>query len=534
MGAPAAGLRRRGRAAPALTARWVRDDVRAIMATTAEPTQLTHHVGGRALGGDGAAGFTEVTESATGEVVARTPHAMPEVVGDAVAVAKAAAAEWGAAPISARTAALFAFRELVHAHRDDLARVVTREHGKVLTDAAGEVQRGLEVLEFACGVGHLLKGEMSHQISRGVDSYSLRQPLGVVAGITPFNFPVMVPMWMFPIAIACGNAFVLKPSEQDPSASVLLAELAARAGLPDGVLNVVHGDRTAVDALLAHPDVAAISFVGSTPVARHVYETGTAHGKRVQALGGAKNHAVVLADADLDLAADSLVSAGYGSAGQRCMAVSVAVTVGDVAEPLIEKVLERIAKLRVGDGTDPAADMGPLVSAAHLERVRGYVDTGVAEGAELLADGRDVAVDGRPGGHFLGPCLFDRVRPGMTIYDEEIFGPVLLVVRAETYAEALDLVNANPYGNGTAIFTNDGGVARMFERDVTAGMVGINVPIPVPMAYHSFGGWKASLFGDLHVHGPDGVRFSTRGKVVTRRWADPSHRGVDLGFPTAG
>jgi malonate-semialdehyde dehydrogenase (acetylating)/methylmalonate-semialdehyde dehydrogenase len=394
------------------------------------------------------------------------------------------------------------------------------------------VQRGLEVVEFACGLGHLLKGELSAEVSGGVDSYSLRQPLGVVAGITPFNFPVMVPMWMVPIALACGNAFVLKPSEQDPSASLVLARLLKEAGLPDGVFSIVHGDKEAVDGILTHPQINAVSFVGSTPVARYIYETGTAHGKRVQALGGAKNHAIVLPDADLDLAADGLVSAAYGSAGQRCMAVSVAVTVGDVAEPLLDKIAERIAKLKVGPGTDPSSEMGPLVSRAHYEKVSGLVDAGVAEGAELRVDGRGLSVEGHEDGYFLGPCVFDHVTPGMRVYDEEIFGPVLVVVRADSYPEAVGLVNANPYGNGAAIFTCDGGAARRFEQEVTAGMVGINVPIPVPMAYHSFGGWKASLFGDLHVHGPDGVRFYTRGKVVTTRWPDPSHAGVNLGFPT--
>jgi malonate-semialdehyde dehydrogenase (acetylating)/methylmalonate-semialdehyde dehydrogenase len=369
-------------------------------------------------------------------------------------------------------------------------------------------------------------------VSGGVDSHSLRMPLGVVAGITPFNFPAMVPLWMAPIALACGNAFILKPSEQDPSPSVRLAELLAEAGLPSGAFSVVHGDKEAVDAILTHPGIAAVSFVGSTPVARHVYETGTAHGKRVQALGGAKNHAVILPDADLDLAADGLVSAAYGSAGQRCMAVSVAVAVGDVAEPRVERVRERIEALTVGPGTDASSDMGPLVSARHFEKVTGLVDAGVEEGADLVVDGRGLSVPGHAGGYFLGPCVFDRVRPGMRIYDEEIFGPVLVVVRADGYPEALELVNASPFGNGAAIFTRDGGAARLFEQQATAGMIGINVPIPVPMAYHSFGGWKASLFGDLHMHGPDGVRFNTRGKVVTTRWPDPSQRGVDLGFPT--
>ncbi|MDX6658940.1 MAG: malonate-semialdehyde dehydrogenase (acetylating) / methylmalonate-semialdehyde dehydrogenase [Solirubrobacteraceae bacterium] len=502
------------------------------MSTPTQTSTLHHWIGGRAHEAPSER-FGEITESATGEVVARVPFATAAVVDAAVQAAAAAAEDWGARSISARTNVLFAFRELVHAHRDELAAIVTREHGKVLSDALGEVQRGLEVVEFACGIGEILKGQMSSGVSSGVDSHSLRQPLGVVAGITPFNFPVMVPMWMHPVAIACGNTFVLKPSEQDPSASLLVAALWAQAGLPDGAFNVVHGDKEAVDALLDHPRVAAVSFVGSTPIARYVHERASATGKRVQALGGAKNHAVVLPDADLDLAADGLVSAGYGSAGQRCMAVSVAVAVGDSAEPLLAKVGERIAALRVGDGHDPASDMGPLVSARHRERVADFVASGVAEGAALVTDGRDLVVEGRENGHFLGPTLFDHVKPGMRIYDEEIFGPVLVVVRAASYPEALALVNDNPYGNGAAIFTNDGGAARAFELDVTAGMVGVNVAIPVPMAYHSFGGWKASLFGDMHVHGPEGVRFYTRAKVVTTRWPDPSHRGVNLGFPVS-
>jgi malonate-semialdehyde dehydrogenase (acetylating)/methylmalonate-semialdehyde dehydrogenase len=473
--------------------------------------------------------FSDVTDSATGEVVARVPMAGAAEVDAVVRAAAEAAPGWAATSLSRRTAVLFRFRELIDRHRDDLARIITREHGKMLDDARGEVQRGLEVVEFACGLGQLLKGEMSAQISGGIDSYSMRQPLGVAAGITPFNFPVMVPMWMYPVALAAGNAFVLKPSEQVPSASMRVAELLDEAGLPAGVFSLVHGGPEAVDALLTHPDVAAVSFVGSTPVARHVYETATNHGKRVQALGGAKNHAIVLPDADLDLAADGLVSAGYGSSGQRCMAVSVVVTVGDVAEPLIERVRTRLDDLRVGPGSDPEAQMGPLVSEQHKRRVLGLIEAGVQEGAELLVDGRD---DVPEEGFFVGPCLFDRVRPGMRVYDEEVFGPVLLVVRADTYDEAIALVNRSPYGNGAAIFTNDGGAARAFEQDVTAGMVGINVPIPVPMAYHSFGGWKGSLFGDVHVHGPEGFRFYTRAKVVTRRWPDPRHRGVDLGFPT--
>ncbi len=497
-----------------------------------ETATLAHWINGRPDDTE-AQRFGEVTESATGAVVARVPFATDEVVDRAVAAAVAGFAHWRTSSISQRTKVLFAFRQLIDAHREELAEIVTREHGKVHSDALGEVQRAQEIVEFCCGLGEALKGDMSAGVSTGIDTYSLRQPLGVVAGITPFNFPMMVPLWMHPVAIACGNAFVLKPSEQNPSASLRIAELWTEAGLPDGVFNVVHGDKVAVDALLTHPDVAAISFVGSTPIARYVHETATAHGKRVQALGGAKNHAIVLPDADLDLAADGLVSAGYGSAGQRCMAVSVAVTVGDCADPLIERIRSRIDALVIADGTDPAADMGPLVSERHRERVASYVDAGVAEGADLLVDGRTTTVAGREGGHFLGPTLFDHVKPGMSIYDEEIFGPVLVVVRAESYPEAIALVNANPYGNGAAIFTNDGGAARAFEQDVQAGMVGVNVPIPVPMAYYSFGGWKASLFGDVHIHGPEGVRFYTRGKVVTRRWPDPSHRGVDLGFPVA-
>ncbi|ADB53856.1 CoA-acylating methylmalonate-semialdehyde dehydrogenase [Conexibacter woesei] len=496
---------------------------------SATATVVPHWIAGAA--DESAARWGEVTDSATGEVSARVPLASAADVDRAVRAAAEAARGWAATSLSRRTAVMFAFRQLVHEHRDELARIVTREHGKVLSDAAGEVQRGLEVVDFACGIAHLLKGEMTPQVSGGIDSYSLRQPLGVMAGITPFNFPVMVPMWMFPIAIAAGNAFVLKPSEQDPSASLLLARLFAQAGLPEGVLTVVNGDREAVNALLSHPQIAGVSFVGSTPIARHVYETASAHGKRVQALGGAKNHAVVLPDADLDLAADGLVSAAYGSAGQRCMAVSVAVAVGDVGDRLVEAVRTRLEDLTTGPGTDPASQMGPLVSSAHRARVAELVDSGEAEGAQVLVDGRGLTVDGHDGGHWLGPTLLDRVRPGMRVYDEEIFGPVLVVVRAESYPEALQLVNANPYGNGAAIFTRDGGAARQFEQDVVAGMVGVNVPIPVPMAYHSFGGWKHSLFGDLHVHGPDGVRFNTRGKVVTRRWPNPADRGIDLGFP---
>jgi malonate-semialdehyde dehydrogenase (acetylating)/methylmalonate-semialdehyde dehydrogenase len=502
------------------------------MTTATATQQLTHWIGGGPDDGT-AERFGDVTESATGRLVARVPFATATDVDRAVQAAIAAQREWGAASLTKRTQVLFAFREKLNAAKDELSEIVTREHGKVLSDAMGEITRGQEVIEFACGLAHLLKGENTPSVSTGVDSHSMRMPVGVVAGITPFNFPMMVPLWMIPIALACGNAFILKPSEQDPSASLVIARLLKEAGLPDGVFSVVHGDKEAVDAILTHPGIGAVSFVGSTPVAKYIYETGTAHGKRVQALGGAKNHAVVLPDADLDMTADGLVSAAYGSAGQRCMAVSVAVTVGDVAEPLLDKVKERIEKLTIGPGTDSSSDMGPLVSERHHEKVAGLVDAGVEEGAKLVVDGRDLVVDGHEGGYFLGPCVFDHVKPGMRVYDEEIFGPVLVVVRAETYPEALELLNRNPYGNGAAIFTCDGGAARLFEQQASAGMIGVNVPIPVPMAYHSFGGWKSSLFGDLHVHGPDGVRFYTRGKVVTTRWPDPAtHAGVNLGFPT--
>jgi malonate-semialdehyde dehydrogenase (acetylating) / methylmalonate-semialdehyde dehydrogenase len=453
------------------------------------------------------------------------------VVDAAVAAAASAAAAWRSQSIAARTRVMFAFRELLERRKRELAEILTSEHGKVLPDALGEVNRGLEVVEFACGLAQLTKGEFSENVSSGVDSYSIRQPLGVVAGITPFNFPAMVPMWMYPLAIACGNAFILKPSEKDPSAALFCAELLAQAELPPGVFNVVHGDKVAVDAILAHPGIAAVSFVGSTPIARHVYETGTRSGKRVQALGGAKNHMVVLPDADLDLAADAAISAAYGSSGQRCMAVSVIVAVGGVADALIPRLRERLTRLRVAPGRETGADMGPLVTGELRARVVSYVDRGEADGAELVLDGRGVKVPGHDGGFFVGPCLFDHVRPEMAIYTDEIFGPVLGIVRAATYEDALALVNASPYANGVAVFTNDGGAARRFQHEVQVGMVGINVPIPVPMAYYSFGGWKQSLFGDAHVHGREGVHFYTRGKVVTARWPDPSHRGVNLGFP---
>jgi len=486
--------------------------------------RILHHFGGKPVDSERRGA---VYNPATGEQTAEVAFASPAQVDEAVAAAKAAFPAWRDASLARRARVMFGFRELVEKHKQELAHTLTAEHGKVLSDALGEVSRGQEVIEFACGIPHLLKGEHSANVSSDVDSYSIRQPLGVVAGITPFNFPVMVPMWMYPIAIACGNSFVLKPSEKDPSAANFCAKLLADAGLPDGVFNVLHGDRVAVDRLLEHPDVAAISFVGSTPIARHIYETGTRAGKRVQALGGAKNHMVVLPDADMDLAADAAISAGYGSAGERCMAISVLVTVGDAADRLLPKLRERIHRLKVGPGIEPGVEMGPLVTREHMARVRGLVDKGVAEGAALVEDGRTL---NRPG-FFLGPCLFDRVTPTMTIYREEIFGPVLSVVRAGSYDEALELLQNNPYANGVAVFTNDGGAARKFQHEVPVGMVGINVPIPVPMAYYSFGGWKSSLFGDTHVHGKEGVHFYTRGKVITSRWPDPRFRGVDLGFP---
>ncbi len=473
----------------------------------------------------------DVYNPATGEVQAQVAFATTAVVDEAVEAAARASKTWRSVSIARRTKILFAFRELVDKNQREIAKLLTLEHGKVTGDALVEVNRGLEVIEFACGIADLSKGEYSENVSTEVDSYSIRQPLGVVAGITPFNFPAMVPMWMYPLAIACGNTFVLKPSERDPSVANFCAQLLADAGLPPGVFNVVHGDKVAVDRLLEHPKIAAISFVGSTPIARYIYENGTRHGKRVQALGGAKNHMIVLPDADMELAADAAVSAGYGSAGERCMAISVVVTVGNAAEKLIPLMRERIAKLKVGDGLEAGSEMGPLINKAHRDKVAGYVDAGVAEGAQLLADGRALSVPGRAGGFFLGPSLFDNVKPDMSIYKDEIFGPVLGVTRVATYDEAIHLVNTNPYANGVALFTNDGGAARKFQHEVEVGMVGINVPIPVPMSYYSFGGWKASLFGDLHMYGTDGVRFYTRGKVVTARWPDPRFRGVDLGFP---
>jgi malonate-semialdehyde dehydrogenase (acetylating)/methylmalonate-semialdehyde dehydrogenase len=492
--------------------------------------RITHWIGGKPFAGD-TARHGEVFDPATGQVTGHVDFASSADVDLAVAAAVDASREWRNASLSKRTSVMFAMRELLHQRIGEVASVVTSEHGKVLSDAAGEVSRALEVVEFACGIPHLLKGGYSENVSTKIDVYSIRQPLGVVGVISPFNFPAMVPLWFVPVAIACGNAVVLKPSEKDPSASNLLAEMFAEAGLPDGVLNVVHGDKVAVDALLEHRDIAAISFVGSTPIARYVYEVGTRNGKRVQALGGAKNHMVVLPDADLDLAADAAVNAGFGSAGERCMAISAIVAVDPVGDELVEKIRARMATLRIGDGRRDS-DMGPLVTRPHRDRVASYLDSGVSEGATLVVDGRDVDIDGAPEGFWLGPSLLDNVTPAMSCYTDEIFGPVLSVLRAASYDDALTLVNASVYGNGTAIFTNDGGAARRFQNEVTVGMVGINVPIPVPMAYYSFGGWKSSLFGDTHAHGAEGVHFFTRGKVVTSRWLDPSHGGLNLGFPT--
>ena len=492
---------------------------------------IGHWIEGKATAGD--SGRTApVYDPARGTQTANVSLASEDEVAATVAVAAAAARSWAATSLSTRAAALFRLRELVDANRSELAAAITAEHGKVISDAAGEVARGLENVEFACAIPHLLKGSHSTEVSAGVDVHTVLQPVGVVAGITPFNFPVMVPLWMLANAVACGNAFVLKPSEKDPSPSLLLAELTRDAGVPDGVVNVLQGDKVAVDALLEHPGVGAISFVGSTPVARHVYGTGTRHGKRVQALGGAKNHMVVLPDADLAAAADAAVSAGYGSAGERCMAISVVVAVGSAADALVSAIADRIPEVTVGRGSDPNAQMGPLVTSGHRDRVASYLDRAATEGARVVVDGRDLPTDdSRRGGFFLGCSLIDAVRPGMSVYDDEIFGPVLSVVRVDTYDEAVTLVNENPYGNGVALFTRDGGVARRFESEIDVGMVGINVPIPVPVGFYSFGGWKASLFGDSPIYGPEGVRFYTRPKVVTTRWPDPRTSAIDLGFP---
>jgi malonate-semialdehyde dehydrogenase (acetylating) / methylmalonate-semialdehyde dehydrogenase len=490
--------------------------------------RISHWIGGRSVPGEsGRSG--PVYNPASGEQTGAVDLASVQEVDAAVAAARDAFQSWRRFSLAKRAELLFNIRELVHERREEVARILTSEHGKVLSDAMGEVTRGLEVIEFACGIPHLLKGGFSEQASTGIDVYSIRQPLGVVAGITPFNFPAMVPMWMWAPAIACGNTFVLKPSEKDPSASIWTAELLKEAGLPDGVFNVVHGDKVAVDAVLAHADVAAVSFVGSTPIARYIYETGTGKGKRVQALGGAKNHMIVLPDADIDMAADAAVSAAYGSAGERCMAISHVVAVGEAGDKLVNAIKERLPKIKVGNGLEPEVEMGPLVTREHRDKVASYLDSGPEQGATLVADGRETAPDGN--GFFLGVSLLDNVTPEMDAYKDEIFGPVLGVTRVDTYDEALRMVNENPYGNGTAIFTRDGGVARQFQFDVQAGMVGINVPIPVPVAYYSFGGWKASLFGDTHIYGPEGINFYTRGKVVTSRWPDPATSKVDLGFP---
>jgi malonate-semialdehyde dehydrogenase (acetylating) / methylmalonate-semialdehyde dehydrogenase len=495
--------------------------------------EVQHWINGRAVAGTSGR-FGDVYNPASGEVQAKVAMATAAEVDAAIAAAAAAFPEWAAQPALRRARVLFRFREIFERRLDEVAALLTSEHGKVFSDARGEATRGLEVVEFATGIPQLLKGEFTEQVGSGIDSWSMRQPLGVVAGITPFNFPAMVPMWMFPIALACGNTFVLKPSERDPSASLLLAEMLKEAGLPDGVFNVVHGDKVAVDALLAHPTVQAVSFVGSTPIAEYVYREGTKHGKRVQALGGAKNHMIVMPDADLDQAADALVGAAYGSAGERCMAISVAVTVGSAtADSLIGKLQERIDKLQVGDGMKEGAELGPLVTKPHLERVTGYVQLGAEEGAQLVVDGREHAVT-RGEGFFLGACLFDHVKPEMRIYREEIFGPVLGVVRTNNFETALKLINEHEYGNGTSIFTRDGDTARDFAHRVQAGMVGVNVPIPVPMAFHSFGGWKRSLFGDHSVHGPEGVRFYTRLKTVTSWWPTGIRTGVDTSMPTLG
>ncbi|GAB35307.1 CoA-acylating methylmalonate-semialdehyde dehydrogenase [Gordonia otitidis] len=490
---------------------------------------VQHWCDGKAFAGDSTA-TAPVTNPATGIVTAEVALASDADARTVIAAAADAFPAWRDTSLAKRTAVLFRFRELLNERKQELAAIITAEHGKVLSDALGEISRGQEVVEFACGIPHLLKGGYTENASTNVDIHSVHQPLGPVGIISPFNFPAMVPMWFFPIAIAAGNTVVVKPSEKDPSASIWLAELWKEAGLPDGVFNVLQGDKTAVDELLTNKAIKAISFVGSTPIAQYVYATATAAGKRVQALGGAKNHAIILPDADLDLAADAMVNAGFGSAGERCMAISVAVAVGDIADELVAKITERARTIVTGDGTRNS-DMGPLVTKAHRDKVAGYVDAGEKAGATVVLDGRDVDADGGADGFWLGPTLFDHVTPDMSIYTDEIFGPVLSVVRVESYDQALALINDNPYGNGTAIFTNDGGAARRFGNEVEVGMVGINVPIPVPMAYYSFGGWKASLFGDNHAHGSEGIHFFTRTKAITTRWLDPSHGGLNLGFP---
>ena len=490
-------------------------------------------IGGRAVPAQ-TTRYGEVTNPATGEVVRHVPFANRADIDAAVQAAAAAFPAWRAAPPLRRARVLMRFRELLDTHKKDIARIVTQEHGKTLADAEGSVTRGIEVVEFATGIPHLLKGEYSENVGSDVDTYSLRQPVGVCAGITPFNFPAMVPMWMFPIAIACGNTFILKPSERDPTTSLRLAELFAEAGLPAGVFNVVHGDKEAVDAILMHPGIKAVSFVGSTPIAKYIYETGAANGKRVQALGGAKNHAIVMPDADMGFATEAIIGAAYGSAGERCMAVSAVVAVGDAADTIRDRLAERAKRIRTGPGHVADIEMGPVITCAARDRIMGLIHKGVAEGATLVVDGREPAVPGHEAGFFVGPTLFDRVTPQMTIYREEIFGPVLIIVRTDSLASAIDLVNANPYANGVALFTRSGHAARRFQEDAEVGMVGINVPIPVPMAFYSFGGWRNSLFGDLHVHGMDGVRFYTRGKAVTARWPDDGSAAPGFHMPLMG
>ena len=491
--------------------------------------QITHWINGKSWNGK-TDKKGDVFNPATGLKTGEVDFADIATIDEAINSAHIAFPEWRDTSLTKRAQIVFKFRELLNEKKEELAKIITSEHGKVISDALGEVTRGQEVVEFACGIPHLLKGGFSEGVSSGVDVYSIRQPLGVVAGITPFNFPAMVPMWFFPVAIAAGNTFVLKPSEKDPSAAIWLAKLWKEAGLPDGVFNVINGDKVAVDRLLESPKVKTVSFVGSTPIAKYVYENGTKHGKRVQALGGAKNHMVVLPDADLDLTADAAINAGFGSAGERCMAISVVVAVEPVADELIKRIVDRMGKLVTGDGTKNS-DMGPLVTKQHRDKVASYIEAGIQQGATAVVDGRNVQADGAKDGYWLGPTLFDHVKTNMTIYTDEIFGPVLSVVRVKSYEEALKLVNDHPYGNGTAIFTNDGGAARRFQNEIEVGMVGVNVPIPVPVAYYSFGGWKNSLFGDSHAHGIEGVHFYTRGKVVTSRWLDPSHGGINLGFP---
>lgn len=493
--------------------------------------ELTHWINGQHVKGSSGR-FGDVYNPATGEMVSQVPLASQGELAAAVEAARSAWPDWALTPPLSRARIMFKYKALIEENADELAAIITAEHGKVLSDAHGSLTRGLEVVEYACGIPQLLKGEYTEQVGRGIDAWTTRQPIGVCAGITPFNFPAMVPMWMYPMAIACGNTFILKPSEKDPSCALRLAELASEAGLPNGVLNVINGDKVAVDAILAHPHIPAISFVGSTPIAQYIYTTGTANGKRVQALGGAKNHMVVMPDADVDQAADALIGAAYGSAGERCMAISVAVAVGDAGDRLMDLLKPKVEALKIGPGTDESMDMGPLVTADHLRKVSSYVEVGIEEGAELVVDGRDYSIQGYEKGFFIGGCLFDNVTPDMRIYKEEIFGPVLSVVRSPDFDMALQIINDHEFGNGVSIFTRDGDAAREFTNRIEVGMVGVNVPIPVPMAFHSFGGWKGSLFGDTHMHGPEGVRFYTRQKAVTSRWPTGIRSGVEFTMPT--